>query len=344
MEGIYFIHTRELLSLKEPIYKLGRSNNLDCRVRNYPKRSNVLFTMKCKNSIKCEQHLIKLFKEKFIQKKDYGTEYFEGDIDEMINEIYNYLYICNTNEKANLTETVTEPLTETVTEPLIETITEPLIETITEPLTETVTELVAEPLTELVTEPLIETITEPLIETITEPLTETVTELVTETVADKDISIIYTNNIICPKCNCNYKYKSVLEKHLRTSVRCISSEEEIKNIFEIIKKNYIKKKKKRIISCNICNNVFTKTSSLKRHQYNKCFKENTFINCNNINDKNDKNNKNNKNDKNHKNDKNIISNIINSVTPELAKDIVNIIIKKNYKNISKYKSKKISTV
>ena len=265
MEGIYFIHTRELLSLKEPIYKLGRSNNLDCRVRNYPKRSNVLFTMKCKNSIKCEQHLIKLFKEKFIQKKDYGTEYFEGDIDEMINEIYNYLYICNTNEKANLTETVTEPLTETVTEPLIETITEPLIET------------------------------------ITEPLTETVTELVTETVADKDISIIYTNNIICPKCNCNYKYKSVLEKHLRTSVRCISSEEEIKNIFEIIKKNYIKKKKKRIICCNICNNVFTKTSSLKRHQYNKCFKENTFINCNNINDKNDKNNKNNKNDKNDKN-------------------------------------------
>ena len=302
MEGIYFIHTRELLSLKEPIYKLGRSNNLDCRVRNYPKRSNVLFTMKCKNSIKCEQHLIKLFKEKFIQKKDYGTEYFEGDIDEMINEIYNYLYICNTNEKANLTETVTEPLTETVTEPLIETITEPLIET------------------------------------ITEPLTETVTELVTETVADKDISIIYTNNIICPKCNCNYKYKSVLEKHLRTSVRCISSEEEIKNIFEIIKKNYIKKKKKRIISCNICNNVFTKTSSLKRHQYNKCFKENTFINCNNINYKNDKN------DTNNKNDKNIISNIINSVTPELAKDIVNIIIKKNYKNISKYKSKKISTV
>ena len=84
--------------------------------------------------------------------------------------------------------------------------------------------------------------------------------------------------------------------------------------------------------------MFTKTSSLKRHQYNKCFKENTFINCNNINYKNDKN------DTNNKNDKNIISNIINSVTPELAKDIVNIIIKKNYKNISKYKSKKISTV
>ena len=83
--------------------------------------------------------------------------------------------------------------------------------------------------------------------------------------------------IICPKCNTNYKYPSVLTKHLKTSVRCLSSEEEIKNYFENFKNNHIKVIKKKIISCNICDNIFTKTSSLKRHQNNTCI-NNTISN------------------------------------------------------------------
>jgi len=101
MEGIYLIHVREFAKSKEPIYKLGRSNNLENRVRNYPNGSIVLFTMKCKESIKCEKYLIKLFKEKFIQAKYYGSEYFKGNEDEMINEIHKYLYICNTTNTTN---------------------------------------------------------------------------------------------------------------------------------------------------------------------------------------------------------------------------------------------------
>ena len=35
----------------------------------------------------------------------------------------------------------------------------------------------------------------------------------------------------CPKCNDNFKYKSILKRHLQNSVRCISSNEYIDNFF-----------------------------------------------------------------------------------------------------------------
>jgi hypothetical protein len=90
-EGVYLIHTRELHTLQLPIYKLGRSHTLDNRIIQYPKRSKILFIMNCEDSIIFEKYLIKLFKKKFIQKTEYGTEYFEGDKDDMIREIFNYI-------------------------------------------------------------------------------------------------------------------------------------------------------------------------------------------------------------------------------------------------------------
>ena len=90
-EGVYMIHTRELHTLKLPIYKLGRSYKLDNRIIQYPKRSQILFVMNCEDSVICEKYLIKLFKEKFKQRLDYGTEYFEGDKNTMIREIFNYI-------------------------------------------------------------------------------------------------------------------------------------------------------------------------------------------------------------------------------------------------------------
>ena len=45
----------------------------------------------CIDSIKFEYILIQLFKFKFIQEIEYGTEYFRGDIQEMKNEILKLL-------------------------------------------------------------------------------------------------------------------------------------------------------------------------------------------------------------------------------------------------------------
>ena len=91
-EGIYLIHTREFVNSKEPIYKIGRSKNLNTRILQYPKGSNVLCSIKCANSNLCEKELIKLFTKLFIIRKDYGNEYFEGDHDNMIFVIITYLY------------------------------------------------------------------------------------------------------------------------------------------------------------------------------------------------------------------------------------------------------------
>jgi hypothetical protein len=101
MEGIYLIYIREFINSQEHIYKIGESIDMDKQLRRYPNGSIVLFRMKCKESKKCKEYLNKIFKEKFIQKTYYGNDYFEGNEDEMINEIHKYLYIVNTLESNN---------------------------------------------------------------------------------------------------------------------------------------------------------------------------------------------------------------------------------------------------
>ena len=97
-EGIYLLYTREMITTNENIYKLGRSNYLDNRVKQYPNGSKILLMINCINSISCENNLIKLFKEKFIQKTYYGKEYFQGNCLLMIKEICDYV---NNQVKAN---------------------------------------------------------------------------------------------------------------------------------------------------------------------------------------------------------------------------------------------------
>jgi hypothetical protein len=98
-EGIYLLYTREMITTNENIYKLGRSNYLDNRVKQYPNGSKILLMINCINSISCEYNLIKLFKEKFIQKTYYGKEYFQGNCFLMIKEICDYI---NNQVKANV--------------------------------------------------------------------------------------------------------------------------------------------------------------------------------------------------------------------------------------------------
>ncbi len=95
MEGLYLIHTREFISTNKEIYKIGRSSNIENRVRNYPNGSKILLAIINKNSIQCKKNLIKQFKLTFTQKLLYGNEYFEGDVDEMINMMCDYIITDN---------------------------------------------------------------------------------------------------------------------------------------------------------------------------------------------------------------------------------------------------------
>jgi hypothetical protein len=61
------------------------------RMKNYPKGSQLISLNACINSVKYEYILILLFKKKFIQMTEYGTEYFRRDVGEMKNEILKLL-------------------------------------------------------------------------------------------------------------------------------------------------------------------------------------------------------------------------------------------------------------
>ena len=87
---IYMIREREFSH--DNVYKIGRSSMSNCtRMKSYPKGSQIICINSCIDSIKFEYVLIQLFKYKFTQETEYGSEYFRGDIKEMKNEILKLL-------------------------------------------------------------------------------------------------------------------------------------------------------------------------------------------------------------------------------------------------------------
>jgi hypothetical protein len=89
---IYLIKLREFIKTKENIYKIGKTKqeNLS-RVNSYPKGSILIIQIECDDCDKTEKELIKLFKEKYIHRKDIGNEYFEGLRKDMKKDISNYI-------------------------------------------------------------------------------------------------------------------------------------------------------------------------------------------------------------------------------------------------------------
>jgi hypothetical protein len=94
---IYLIYEREFINSNKNIYKIGKTKQLNSkRFNQYPKGSILLFQLICQDCDKMENILVDIFKNKYKQRKDIGTEYFEGDGNDMINTIY--LNILNDNK------------------------------------------------------------------------------------------------------------------------------------------------------------------------------------------------------------------------------------------------------
>lgn len=88
-EYIYLLQEREFIKTNEPIFKIGKTKQLNNkRFCKYPNGSILLFQMICNNCDILEKQIIELFKEKYIIKKDLGHEYFEGCYVSMIENIY----------------------------------------------------------------------------------------------------------------------------------------------------------------------------------------------------------------------------------------------------------------
>jgi len=86
--AIYLIQEREFIRLNESTYKIGKTKKEGlARYNNYPKGSELLIHIKCDNCDDVERKIINLFKEKYTQ-TDYGNEYFNGNSNDMIDDIF----------------------------------------------------------------------------------------------------------------------------------------------------------------------------------------------------------------------------------------------------------------
>ena len=88
IQYIYLIQTREFVNSKEPIYKIGKSKQMNyTRFTQYPNGSIQLFRSTCNNCDILEQKIIKIFCSKYENQKEIGKEYFKGDVCLMINNL-----------------------------------------------------------------------------------------------------------------------------------------------------------------------------------------------------------------------------------------------------------------
>jgi hypothetical protein len=94
-EGIYLIKEREFKNNNTDIYKIGRSYTLNTRIKHYPKDSGLHLLVFCKDSKIVEKEIIKLLTKNFKVRTDYGAEYFEGTLDNIIDTIEKHM---NTKE------------------------------------------------------------------------------------------------------------------------------------------------------------------------------------------------------------------------------------------------------
>lgn len=78
-EWVYLLIEREFLKTKEAIYKIGRTDDWDSRVKQYPKGSALLGLVHVSNSVSAEKALVATFKQQFAARRDIGREYFEGE-------------------------------------------------------------------------------------------------------------------------------------------------------------------------------------------------------------------------------------------------------------------------
>ena len=121
----------------------------------------------------------------------------------------------------------------------------------------------------------------------------------------------------CPKCTTLFQYPSLLKRHFKTSSRCAISDAEIDKFFN---------PDKNIYKCKKCNKVFTRKSSLNRHDIEtKCSKSTNSITANIISNTNIINNDNrviNNNTTNNQNNLTINNNtIIQHIYPFGFEDI-----------------------
>jgi len=84
--SVYLLIEREFIASKQNIFKIGRTANICNRTRQYPKGSQLLVVLPCIDSCVTESNLQRVFCGKFIQRRDIGSEYYQGSPNAIIKE------------------------------------------------------------------------------------------------------------------------------------------------------------------------------------------------------------------------------------------------------------------
>ena len=82
--SIYIMYTRACKNGDEGVYKIGKTGDYIKRQGQYTKGGEMIFVANVNNRHESENLLKAGFCKEFKQRRDYGTEYYEGDIFEMV--------------------------------------------------------------------------------------------------------------------------------------------------------------------------------------------------------------------------------------------------------------------
>ncbi len=105
MEAVYIIHLREFINAGQSVYKIGRTAQPHVkRAGLYPKGSDLKFQMSVINSHKVETQIIRIFEQEFIRRRDFGSEYFEGDVEDMGQRLMDIAKQCNRDERKEIND------------------------------------------------------------------------------------------------------------------------------------------------------------------------------------------------------------------------------------------------
>jgi len=81
---IYLIKTAKAIDNNESVFKIGKTRQPDFkRFSKYPKGTKFVAQFRCNNCHIMENRLLEIFNTEFIRRRDYGYEYFEGDVSKM---------------------------------------------------------------------------------------------------------------------------------------------------------------------------------------------------------------------------------------------------------------------
>lgn len=101
-EYIYILQEREFFDKKEPVYKIGRTaQTIQDRLSGYPKQTKLIFCMQVTDSNEAERLIKSELKQKTKLRNDIGSEYFEGQIKDIISITFAIIKKCE-NERLRI--------------------------------------------------------------------------------------------------------------------------------------------------------------------------------------------------------------------------------------------------